>query len=159
MQPDLIQHYADDTDLLRRGIAGLSYAELDARPVAGQWTIRELVWHVVDSDIILGDRMRRVIAEDRPSLIGFDESLFARRLFYWERDVAPAVTLFETNRVILADILRRLQPSDFERVGIHNEAGPLTLQQLLEKTVNHARHHHTFLAEKRTLLGKPLSTT
>lgn len=157
MLAELIARYAADADLLSRDIAGLTDAEFDARPVAGQWTIRELIWHVVDSDIILGDRMRRIIAEDKPSLIGFDETLFTQRLFYQQRDLGPAVKLFEVNRLVMADILRRLQPSDFDRVGIHNEAGPLTLLQMLEKTVAHPLHHRKFLAEKRRLLGKPLS--
>lgn len=157
MDADLIQSYAADAELLCRDVTGLTDADLDARPVAGQWTIRELVWHVVDSEIILGDRMRRIIAEDRPSLIGFDETLFTQRLFYQQRDVAPAVKLFELNRVVIADILGRLQPSDFDRVGIHSEVGPLTLRQILEKTITHLQHHRKFLVEKRQLLGKPLS--
>jgi exonuclease I len=157
MHSELIQRLLADANLLSQDIAGLSEADLDARPVTGQWTIRELVWHVVDSDIILGDRMRRIIAEDRPSLIGFDETLFTQRLFYQQRDLGPAVKLFELNRLVLADILGRLQPSDFDRVGIHSEVGPLTLLQLLEKTVAHPLHHHKFLVEKRRLLGKPLT--
>jgi hypothetical protein len=157
MLAELIQQYAADAELLSRDIAGLTNADIDARPVPEQWTIRELVWHVVDSDIILGDRMRRIIAEDKPSLIGFDESLFTQRLFYQQRDLGPAVKLFEVNRMIMADILHRLQPSDFDRIGIHNEVGPLTLLQILEKTVAHLKHHRKFLAEKRRLLGKPLS--
>lgn len=157
MIAELIERYAADATIYARDLAGLTETDLDARPVAGQWTIRELVWHVVDSDVILGDRMRRIIAEDRPSLIGFDETLFAERLFYQQRDLAPAVKLFEVNRLVMTDILRRLQASDFERVGIHSEAGPLTLLQMLEKTVAHPQHHRRFLLEKRRLLGKPLS--
>lgn len=157
MISELIDRFTADAELLSRDIAGLTDAELDARPVAGQWTIRELVWHVVDSDIILGDRMRRIIAEDQPSLIGFDESLFVQRLFYAQRDLGPAVKLFALNRLVMADILRRLQPSDFERVGIHNEAGPLTLLQILEKTIAHLQHHRKFLVEKRQMLEKPLT--
>jgi len=157
MLPDLINRYSTDAALLGRDIAGLTDAELDARPVAAQWTIRELVWHVVDSDTILGDRMRRIIAEDRPSLIAFDETLFTQRLFYQQRDINPGVKLFELNRLVLADILGRLQTSDFDRVGIHSEVGPLTLLQIVEKTIVHLQHHRKFLVEKRRLLGKPLT--
>ncbi len=162
MTAELIERYAADATLLSRDLAGLTEADCDARPVAGQsnlgqWTIRELIWHIVDSDIILADRMRRVIAEDKPALIGFDESAFVQRLFYDQRALELAVKLFEVNRLVMADILRRLQPSDFERIGIHNEAGPLTLRQLLEKSVAHLLHHRKFLIEKRRLLGISLS--
>ncbi len=42
---------------------------------------------MIDSDLILADRMKRVIAEEHPTLIGFDESLFAQRLFYQQQNL------------------------------------------------------------------------
>ncbi len=157
MTAELIEHYAADATIYQRDLAGLTDADFDARPVEGQWTIRELVWHVVDSDIILADRMRRVIAEENPPLTAFDETAFVRRLFYEQRPLEPALKLFEANRLVMADVLRRMKPEDFERRGIHSEVGPLTLLELLQKTVSHPLHHRKFLVEKRRLLGKPLS--
>lgn len=157
MTAELIERYTADATIYARDLAGLTEADLDARPVEGQWTIRELVLHVVDSDIILADRMRRVIAEENPPLTAFDETAFVQRLFYGQRALDPVVKLYEANRLVMADILRRLQPSDFERRGIHSEVGPLSLLELLQKTVAHPLHHRKFLVEKRRLLNKPLS--
>lgn len=157
MSMELIDRYAAAATIYDHDLAGLTEADLDARPVADQWTIRELVWHVVDSDIILADRMRRVIAEENPPLLAFDETAFVQRLFYGQRSLELAVKLYEVNRLVMADLLRRLQPSDFERRGIHSEVGPLTLLELLKKTVAHPLHHRKFLVEKRRLLNKPLS--
>ena len=157
MTAELIERFAADAAIYTRDLAGLDDADLDARPVVDQWTIRELVWHVVDSDIILADRMRRVIAEENPPLLAFDETAFVQRLFYGQRALELAVKLYEVNRLVMADILRRLQPSDFDRRGIHSEVGPLSLLQLLQKTVAHPLHHRKFLVEKRRLLNKPLT--
>jgi hypothetical protein len=157
MTTELIDRFVADATIYSRDLAGLTEADFDARPVPDQWTIRELVLHVVDSDIILGDRMRRIIAEDNPPLIAFDESAFVRRLVYGQRPLEPAVKLYEVNRLVMADILRRLEPRDFERRGIHSEVGPLSLLELLQKTVAHPAHHRKFLVEKRRLIGKPLT--
>jgi uncharacterized damage-inducible protein DinB len=156
MTAELIDRFVADATIYQLDLLGLSEADFDARPVANQWTIRELVWHVVDSDIILADRMRRIVAEDNPPLTAFDENAFVQRLFYDQRALEPAVKLFEVNRLAMTDILRRLQPSDFERCGIHSEVGPISLFELLRKTVAHPLHHRKFLLEKRRLLGKPL---
>lgn len=157
MNTELIDRFEADATIYTLDLVDLTDADLDARPVEGQWTIRELVWHVVDSDIILADRMRRIIAEENPPLTAFDETAFVRRLFYSQRPLESALKLYEANRLVMADILRRLQPEDFERRGIHSEVGPLTLLELLQKTVAHPLHHRTFLVEKRRLLGKPLT--
>jgi hypothetical protein len=50
-------------------------------------------------------------------------------------------------------ILRTLLPADFERVGLHNERGPVTLERLLTITTNHIPHHVKFIEEKRRALG------
>ena len=35
-----------------------------AYPIAGTWSIAELVAHVLDSDLVFADRIKRLIAED-----------------------------------------------------------------------------------------------
>ena len=39
------------------------------------------------------------------------------------------------------------------RVGVHNQAGPRTLEQLLAGATNHIPHHAKFIVEKRKALG------
>jgi hypothetical protein len=48
-----------------------------AFPVPGTWSIQQIVLHMMDSDLIASDRMKRVIAEDRPTLIGYNETAFS----------------------------------------------------------------------------------
>ena len=60
--------------------------QLLARPIAGKWSTLEVVCHLADFDPILADRMKRIIAEDRPQLIGADENRYAARLAYADRD-------------------------------------------------------------------------
>ena len=70
-----------------QAIAGLSREQLNAFPVPGTWSIQQIVIHLMDSDLIGADRMKRVAAENRvPTLIGYDETAFAKELFYGELD-------------------------------------------------------------------------
>lgn len=157
MDHQLIEQYAAGAAELARSIEGLSREELTAFPVPGTWSIQQIVVHMMDSDLIGSDRMKRVAAEDRPpTLIGYDESAFARNLFPHELDPQLACEIFAKNRQMTAEILRRLPEATFERQGHHNEDGDVTLAVLLKKYVEHLAHHLKFVRQKRELLGKPL---
>ncbi len=152
---ELINTYVAGPGLLRQAVAGLSREQLRARPVAGKWSTLEVVCHIVDFDPVYVDRMKRVIAEDNPQLLSADENRFAAALLYHDRDLEEELTLLELTRSQMARILRALPPEAFRRVGVHNERGPLTLEQLLTTITNHIPHHVKFIAEKRQALGLP----
>jgi hypothetical protein len=152
---ELIDAYLAGPPALRRAVAGLTREQLLARPVPGKWSTLEVVCHLADFDPILADRMKRIIAEDRPPLLGADEKRFAAALAYHERDLEEELTLIERTRGQLARILRTLPPEALARVGVHNERGPLTLEQLLTITARHLPHHVKFIEEKRKALGLP----
>ena len=99
--------------------------------------------------------MKRVIAEERPSLLGADETRFAAALAYHGRDLGEELTLIEKVRQQMARILRTLPPEALQRVGVHSERGPRTLEQLLVGATHHIPHHVNFLLEKRRALGLP----
>ncbi len=152
----LIETYGRGGAVLLQALEGLTAADFRATPVAGTWTIGQIVLHLLDSDLIASERMKRVIAEDNPTLIGFNETRFAQNLYYNELDPFLAAEVLDKNRRITVEILRRLPESAFGRVGTHNEAGVITLEYLVKNYTGHVEHHLKFVREKRALLGKAL---
>lgn len=155
MDRSLIERYAAGANALTEAIAGLTKEELNAHPVPGTWSIQEIVLHMMDSDLIGADRMKRVAAEDHPTLIGYNETLFAKTLYGDDLDVQLAAEIFAKNRQMTAAMLRRLPDTAFARTGYHNEHGDLSLAEFLANYVGHLDHHLKFVREKRKLLGKP----
>ena len=149
----LIDAYLAGPPTLRAAVRGMSREQLVARPVADKWSTLEVVCHLADFDPILADRMKRIIAEDRPALLGADENRFATGLAYHDRDVEEELTIVEKTRSQLARILRKLPQEALQRVGLHNERGPRTLEQLLTGAIGHIQHHLAFVKEKRKALG------
>src|SRR5436305_6110489 len=98
----LIEEYVAGPVALRRAVAGMTREQLLARPVAGKWSTLEVVCHLADFDPILADRMKRVIAEDRPQLLGADEQRFAAALAYHERDLEEELAVIATTRSQMA---------------------------------------------------------
>ena len=152
-----IEHYVDGADVLAQAIRGLSAAERNAFPVPNTWSIQQIVMHMMDSDLIAADRMKRVIAEDRPTLVGYNETAFAKNLPYAELDADVACDIFANNRRLMGEILRRLPDAAFERVGLHSETGEITLAYLVKTYAGHLDHHMQFVRQKRQLLGKLLT--
>jgi hypothetical protein len=123
-----------------------------ARPVEGKWSKLEVVCHLADFEIVYADRMKRVIAEEGPTMFGGDPDVFAARLAYQDRDLAEELAMIEAIRGSTARVLRQLSEADFARVGKHSEAGPLSLATLLERVTGHLPHHVKFIEEKRQAL-------
>lgn len=154
---DLIEHYARQARRPAQWIEGLTPPALLALPVPGTWSIQQLVVHVLDSDLIATHRMRRIIAEENPLLIGYNETLFARNLRYEKANLKTVCDLFELNRRFTADTLRQLPDEVFGRTGVHNERGKVSLEQMLTMYIGHVDHHEKFLKDKRKALGQPLA--
>ena len=149
----LIRDYTDVVAQLKDSVAGLTDQQRRAHPVAGKWSVHEVVCHIADFEPISTDRITRIIALDRPSLLGADESEFAKALAYEARDFDEQMRLIEVLRSHTARILRTLPESAFQRVGVHNEAGPMTLEQMIVRVTKHLPHHIAFILEKRRALG------
>jgi uncharacterized damage-inducible protein DinB len=149
----LTEQYAAGPMILRQAVAGMSREQVLARPVEGKWSTLEVICHLSDFEIVYVDRLTAIIAETDPALPGRDEQKYAARLAYQQRDLEEELRLVEACRTHTARILRTLPEGDLTRRGIHTEAGPLTLAQMLDRIVGHVQHHVKFIYDKRKALG------
>lgn len=138
---------------LRDAVAGMTDAELDARPIAGRMTTREVVCHIADFEPVYAERMKRVLAEDSPPLRGGDPDQWRAALAYGSRNIGEELELVDVIRRQMARILREVPEAGWSRVGVHDEAGPLTLEALLTGITGHLPHHVAFIEEKRKALA------
>ena len=157
MPPSAFAHqidaYLDGPARLRRVVTDLNPQQLEARPIMGKWSTLEVVCHLVDSEQAWCHRMKRVIAEERPLLIGYDESRFTTSLGYHRYDLNAELALLEGMRLQMALILRGLPETTWARTGVHSERGLITLEEMLRAEVEHVPHHITQIIEKRRALG------
>jgi hypothetical protein len=107
---------------------------------------------VADSEQLYAERMKRIIAEERPPLLNADPDIWVPALACHEREPAEEIALIRATRQQMARILRAQPPGAWQRIGVHNQAGELTLEQLLHKAVDHLQHHVEFIRAKRQAL-------
>jgi len=136
----LIEQYRDGYSAVAEALAKIQPEELDARPGPGKWSVREIVHHLADSEMTAAIRLRRLIAEDRPAIHGYDQDEFARKLYY-DRPHELSLELFRLVRASTVGILERLTPAEWVREGTHSEVGPYGVEKWLEIYASHAHKH------------------
>ena len=136
----LIDRYKDGYRQVADALSVATDVELDARPAPGKWSSREIVHHLADSEMMSAIRLRRLLAEDAPVIIGYDEAEYARRLHY-DRPIQASLDAFKAARATTADILDRLSESEWQRQGTHSESGPYSMERWVEIYAAHAHNH------------------
>jgi len=151
MEPlsELLERFRRGPDLVAAVITGAAGAELDFVPSPEKWNIRQILAHLADSEIVCSDRFRRVIAENNPTLVGYDQDAWAARLNYKRRRTADSLDLFRRLRAENYELLKELPEEVFERTGRHTERGVMTLGQLVAYDAEHHEKHAQQLQELR----------
>ncbi len=136
----LIDQYEDGFRAVSAALEAITEAELEAREAPGEWSPREIVHHLADSEMTSAIRLRLLIAEDAPTLLGYDQEAFVRHL-YPDRPIEPSLAAFEAARAATAPILRRLSEEQWRRAGTHSESGRYTVEDWLHIYSGHAHDH------------------
>jgi hypothetical protein len=122
--------------------AVLSADRLDSVPPDGGWTPRMVVHHLADSETRAAIRLRQLLAEDEPTIHGYDEELYARVLHY-ERPVERSLDLLRAVREANLELLHLLGEGAFRREGTHTETGAYSVGTWLGTYAAHAHDHAT----------------
>jgi uncharacterized damage-inducible protein DinB len=152
----IIDEYEHGARKIHRAVAGLSHDDLVAKPIPGRWSTHHLLIHLADAETAFADRIRRILAQDEPLLLAWDENKFSANLHYDDQSAEDAVIWIEVVRRQTARILRAASDADFERAGQHEERGQQTLLDVVSFANTHLDHHLEFIYEKREKLGKPI---
>jgi len=150
----LISRYSDGFAEVERALQGFPPDSLSAHPIPGKWSAREIVQHLADSETTSAQRLRKLLVEEKPVITGYDQELWATRLRYNERDVAPALEAFRAARSTTLQLLERMETTDWDREGWHTESGRYTPETWLNIYAAHAHGHASQIRRLREALGK-----
>lgn len=149
---DQIDEYQRVIEDLAQAIEGLSPDLLTARPGPGKWSIHEVVVHCLDSDLISIERMKRIVAMEEPTLLAYDESAFIDRLLPHQQSIDESLLMLRLARRQWARTLAELTDEQLDRIGVHDEDGPMTVRDMVPRYTQHLKHHIGFIHQKRERL-------
>lgn len=119
----------------------------------GKWSVREVLRHLADSELVWSYRLRLVLAEEGPTLGGYDQDAWARRLGYDEADMRQAVDEFTVVRRGNLALLDRAAPEDLERVALHAERGEESVTRMIRLYAGHDLVHLRQIERIRSAIG------
>src|ERR1700683_817715 len=96
---------------------------LRGQAIQGKWTPNEIIGHLTDSEWVYGYRLRLILCEDEPAILGFRQDAWVASLRHNEREPSELVEIFRTLRVLNMSVWRRMSPENLQRSGQHNEGG------------------------------------
>jgi uncharacterized damage-inducible protein DinB len=138
---DLLERFRRGPELIAVTLTGVFGEEEDFVPAPGKWSIRQIVAHVADSELVCAHRFRQMIAEENPTMIAYDQEAWAKNLDYARRKPKQSLESFRHMRAENYELLKDLPESAYARTGNHSLRGSITLRDLLELLAQHAESH------------------
>jgi len=136
-----IRRYAEGPARLKQALDKLPEAARPWRPGPGKWSAHEIVCHCADSETNAALRIRYLVAESEPTIVGYDQDAWAGRLDYQAHPLEPALRTVDAVRANTVALLRRLPAEAWRREGRHTESGRYTAEDWLVVYSEHLEKH------------------
>jgi hypothetical protein len=128
-------------DEIPRLVGDASNERLQRPPAPGEWSAREVLSHLADADLMAGARVRMIVTQDRPTLVGYDQDAWTARFGTLEADAAETVALWRALRLANVRIFESLSDAEWARVGVHSERGEESALLTVQLMAGHDRVH------------------
>lgn len=138
---DCIRRYAEGPTLLADALAAVPEAARQWRPAPGKWSAHEVIVHCADSETNSHMRIRYLVAEPSPTIVGYDQDRWAGELDYHAHPLAPALATVAAVRANTVPLLLRLTPEQWGRQGRHTESGSYGAENWLRIYAEHLEIH------------------
>ncbi len=138
---ELIQRYEEGPTKLAAALAKVPPEALKWRPAEGKWSAHEVVCHCADSETNAHARIRYLVAEPDPKVVGYDQAHWAEVFDYHAAPLEPALATVRAVRANTAALLKRLPESAWSAVGTHTDSGRYTTDDWLAVYAEHLEKH------------------
>jgi hypothetical protein len=125
--------------------------QLVRSPAPGEWSPRDVLNHLADSDLVHCARLRMMITQDRPTLVGYDQEAWTARFGGLDATPYETVERWQTLRQTNLRMYASLTDEEWVRVGVHSERGEESVRLHVQLLAGHDRMHLNQF--RRGLLG------
>lgn len=137
----LVHRYAQGPALLRTALSRVPERARKWRPGPGKWSVHEVICHCADAEITGAARIRYLISEKKPLLVGYNQDEWAVRLDYHRHPLKNALAAVIAIRANTAPLIRRQPARMWRKSGRHTESGRYTAEKWLRAYAAHLEGH------------------
>lgn len=124
---------------LARVLEALTPEQVEAQPAPGKWSVREIVAHLADCEVVWSWRLRQVLGEEHATIQPFDQDAWSR--VYAAYSLTQARVCFDALRAWNVAFVGALSEADKRRPVTHPERGEETLWNIVQIMAGHDLHH------------------
>ena len=137
----MITQYEEGPGLLREAWGRVPEEARQWRPGPGKWSAHEIIVHCADSETNAAGRIRYLLAERDPKILGYDQDRWAELFDYHSFPVEPAFQAVEAVRRNTLPLIRRITGPQLEIMGHHTESGPYGVADWFRSYGEHLHVH------------------
>lgn len=137
----LIEQYATGPERLRTAVRAVPAEAMMWRPAPGEFSVHEVAVHCADSETNAAVRIRYLMAEAEPVIMGYDPDNWAGRFDYHSHPLEAALATVEAVRANTAPLIRRLDEASWSKAGTHTESGRYIGDDWLRIYAAHVEEH------------------
>lgn len=126
---------------LAKLIKGASASKLRKRPAPDKWSVGEILAHLADAEIIVGWRIRSILAAPGTPIQAYDQDALAAARNYAKHDPRKSLEQFRAIREANLALYKSLKPEQWKHHGMHAERGEETLERILYMMAGHDINH------------------
>ena len=119
----------------------LSEADMSKKSGPGKWSVRQILVHLADTEMVLLTRLKKIISEPRQVIWAFDQDLWCNTLDYNTYPLAISRNTFIAGREEVIHLVGKFYEGSGSREFIHSGTGLRTLKQEFEKVASHNQGH------------------
>jgi len=131
----------DDLAEVERLVAGATPEQLNRSPAPGEWSPRQVLSHLADSDLVFETRLRMMVTQDRPVLVGYDQEAWTDRFAGLDDTPEQTLARWQVLRAANVRMAESFTPEEWERVGMHSERGEESVRLHVQILAGHDRVH------------------
>lgn len=138
---DCIRRYAEGPSLLAAALAATPAGAFQWRPAPGKWSVHEVIVHCADAEVNSHGRIRYVVGEEHPTIVGYNEARWAVAMDYHSHPLDLAMATIAAVRANTVPLLRRLTEEQWRRTATHTESGAYGAEAWLRSYAEHLEIH------------------
>ena len=137
----LIQQYGSGPTILRHAWDATPDEARHWSPGRDAWSAHEIVIHCADSETSAATRIRMLVAEPQPMIIGYDQDAWVDAFAYNRLSTQLAFATISAVRALTTDLILRLSDDMWKSSGTHSESGAYTAGDWLRIYAAHLHDH------------------
>lgn len=138
---DPLKTQAATPKTLAKLVKGATPTKLRKRPAPDKWSVGEILAHLADAEIIVGWRLRSILATSGTPIQAYDQDALAAARNYAKHDPRKSLEHFRGAREANLALYKSLSPEQWKQHGMHSERGEETLERILHMMAGHDINH------------------